>query len=214
MRFSLLDILLPRETKFFTMLIQQSEVVLEGCKAFSELVSKFDSLSESEILLQLKAINNLEQKGDDIEHKIIEELHKTFITPIDREDIHTIAISIDRILDILNGIAKKIEIYKIRQLPKNVINFNSIIIEIVSDMLALIAGLQSKKNITAIIQKMHSLENKADYLFHMSLADLFANETNAVTIIKHKEIYEHLEEIVDSVDFIGKIVRGIVVKVG
>lgn len=214
MRFSLLDILLPRETKFYTMLNQQAEVLRDGCRAFNALLSGFNNFSEEEIKQKLGEINDIEQKGDNVEHQIIEELHKTFITPFDREDIHHMAINIDKCLDVLNSIAKKIEIYKIRTMPHNVSKFSEIIMEIVNEMVVLTAALKNKKDINAIVGKMHALENKADYLFHMSVADLFSSETDAVTIIKFKEIYEHLEQIVDSIDFIGKIVRGIIVKVG
>lgn len=214
MRFSLLDILLPRETKFYTLLCQQAEVLKEGCRAFTALVAAIDTLSEEDIKKRLHEINEIEQKGDNLEHLIIEELHKTFITPLDREDIHIMAINIDKCLDVLNSIAKKIEIYKIRTLPANVAKFTDIIMEIVGEVGELMASLKTKKNINPIIGKMHALENKADYLFHMSVADLFASENNAVYIIKFKEIYEHLEEIVDSIDFIGKLVRGVMVKVG
>jgi uncharacterized protein len=214
MRFSLLDILLPRETKFYTLLCQQADVLKEGCRAFTTLVATIDSLSEEDIKKRLHEINEIEQKGDNLEHHIIEELHKTFITPLDREDIHIMAINIDKCLDVLNSIAKKIEIYKIRTLPANVAKFTDIIMEIVGEVGELMTALKTKKNINTIIGKMHALENKADYLFHMSVADLFASENNAVYIIKFKEIYEHLEEIVDSIDFIGKLVRGVMVKVG
>jgi uncharacterized protein len=214
MRFSLLDILLPRETKFYTMLSKQADILKEGCSAFAALVSTIDTLSEEEIKKKLGEINSIEQKGDDIEHLIIEELHKTFITPIDREDIHLVTINLDKCLDILNSIAKKIEIYRIRTLPHDVTKFTDIIAEMVTEVGNLVAAIKTKKEINAIIGKMHAIENKADYLFHMSVADLFTREKDAVQIIKFKEIYEHLEEIVDSMDFIGKLVRGVMVKVG
>jgi uncharacterized protein len=214
MRFSLLDILLPRETKFYTMLSKQADILKEGCSAFTALVTTIDTLNEEEIKKKLGEINSIEQKGDDIEHQIIEELHKTFITPIDREDIHLVTINLDKCLDILNSIAKKIEIYKIRTLPHDVTKFTDIIREMVTEVGNLVAAIKTKKEINAIIGKMHAIENKADYLFHMSVADLFTREKDAVQIIKFKEIYEHLEEIVDSMDFIGKLVRGVMVKVG
>jgi predicted phosphate transport protein (TIGR00153 family) len=214
MRFSLLDILLPRETKFYTMLSKQADILKEGCSAFTALVTTIDTLNEEEIKKKLGEINSIEQKGDDIEHQIIEELHKTFITPIDREDIHLVTINLDKCLDILNSIAKKIEIYKIRTMPHDVTKFTDIIREMVTEVGNLVAAIKTKKEINAIIGKMHAIENKADYLFHMSVADLFTREKDAVQIIKFKEIYEHLEEIVDSMDFIGKLVRGVMVKVG
>ncbi|MFZ2656100.1 MAG: DUF47 family protein, partial [Victivallales bacterium] len=150
-----------------------------------------------------------------IEHHIIDELHKTFITPLDREDIHLIAINIDKSLDILNSIARKFEIYGVKKVPVNVCRFADVIVEISIELRNLFMALEKKENVNDIVRKMHELENKADTLFYTSVAELFSdNKHSPVDIIKFKEIYEHLESIVDSVDFIGKIVRGVAVKQG
>ena len=158
-------------------------------------------------------IKDCEIKGDEIEQKILHELNKTFITPIDREDIHTLAINIDRATDILNSISRKIEIYNIRQVPSNVFKFSDIIVRIANNLEEVVSSLKHKKNIATIAKNMHELENEADELFHKSMAELF-NEKDAIYIIKFKEMYEHLESVVDAIDYAGKIVRGIKVKQG
>jgi predicted phosphate transport protein (TIGR00153 family) len=215
MKFNILDLLLPREVKFFKYMISQAEIFIEGCELFKKLATTIDKISEDEAKNIILRINEFEQKGDDLEHKIIDELHKTFITPLDREDIHSIAINIDKSLDILNSISRKFEIYGIRNVPINVCRFADVIVEISIELRNLFTALESKKDINDIVKRMHGLENKADTLFYTSVAELFSNgKYNPVEIIKYKEIYEHLESIVDSVDFIGKIVRGIAVKQG
>lgn len=214
MRFNLLDLLLPREVKFFKYMSRQAEIFIEGCEAFAELVSRVETMSEAEIRERVARIKEFEQEGDDMEHKIIDELHKTFITPLDREDIHLIVINVDKSLDILNSISRKFEIYAIRDVPANVREFSAIIVEISVELRKLFAALEAKANLNQIVKRMHELENKADNLFYSSVAELFRGSHSPVEIIKFKEIYEHLESIVDSVDFIGKIVRGIVVKQG
>ena len=215
MKFNILDLLLPREVKFFKYMIRQAEIFIESCELFKKLTTTIDKISEDEAKNIILRINEFEQKGDDLEHKIIDELHKTFITPLDREDIHSIAINIDKSLDILNSISRKFEIYGIRNVPINVCRFADIIVEISIELRNLFAALENKKDINENVRRMHELENKADTLFYTSVAELFSNgKYNPVEIIKYKEIYEHLESIVDSVDFIGKIVRGIAVKQG
>jgi uncharacterized protein Yka (UPF0111/DUF47 family) len=193
----------------------QADIFIDGCELFRKLATTIDKISEEEAKNIILRINEFEQKGDDLEHLIIDELHKTFITPLDREDIHSIAINIDKSLDILNSISRKFEIYGIRNVPINVCRFADIIVEISIELRNLFAALESKKNINENVRRMHELENKADTLFYTSVAELFSNgKYNPVEIIKYKEIYEHLESIVDSVDFIGKIVRGVAVKQG
>ena len=215
MKFNILDLLLPREVKFFKYMTNQAEIFIEGCELFKKLATTIDKISEDEAKNIIKRINEFEQKGDDLEHLIIDELHKTFITPLDREDIHSIAINIDKSLDILNSISRKFEIYGVRNVPINVCRFADIIVEISIELRNLFASLEKKQDINDIVRRMHELENKADTLFYTSVAELFSdNKYSPVDIIKFKEIYEHLESIVDSVDFIGKIVRGIAVKQG
>jgi len=215
MKFNVLDFLLPREVKFFKYMTSQAETFIESCEVFKKMVTSIDTAGEEETKNMIKRINELEQKGDDIEHHIIDELHKTFITPLDREDIHLIAINIDKSLDILNSIARKFEIYGVKKVPVNVCRFADVIVEISIELRNLFMALEKKENVNDIVRKMHELENKADTLFYTSVAELFSdNKHSPVDIIKFKEIYEHLESIVDSVDFIGKIVRGVAVKQG
>ncbi len=213
-RINILDLLLPRETKFFHFLNEQARIYVEGCVIFHSLVSNIEKLNLEEIKEKLVLIKDAEMRADTVEMKVIDELHKTFITPIDREDIHTIVLNTDRATDILNSIAQKITMYDIRKVPDNVIKFADIIVEIAKEVENLFTALEKRGEITAISEKMHRLENNADYLFRLSIAQLFKEETNPIEIIKFKEIYEHLEAVVDATDYIGKIVRGVVVKRG
>jgi uncharacterized protein Yka (UPF0111/DUF47 family) len=214
MKFNVLDLLLPRETKFYKYFDQQVDYLLEGSRIFRDLLSQISTLDETTIKGKLRAIQICEQRGDEIEVTIIDELHKTFITPIDREDIHLIAISIDRALDILNSIARKFDIYAMRTVPKYANDFAEIIVQISVELGNLMRALGKRSNVNELVAKMHKLENQADDLFHLGMAELFKNFKDPVEIIKYKEVYEHLESIVDSVDFIGKMVRGIIVKLG
>ncbi|HBW47707.1 TPA: hypothetical protein DEF17_07235 [bacterium] len=214
MKINILDLLLPRETKFFDLMHQMTDLLLESANIFKNLVISIDSMEDYEVKMRLTEIKTCEGRGDDLEHNIIVELHKTFITPLDREDIHTMTINIDRALDILNCISQKFEVYNIHTVPKNVCNFAGIIIEIVTVLGELIDALKKKEPIEEKVKKMHEIENKADHLFHSSMAELFTGKYNPVEIIKLKEVYEQLEEIVDVVDYIGKFVRGMMVKVG
>lgn len=210
----ILDLLLPRETKFFDYINQQFRYLIEGCKVFNDLVSNIECLSEEEIRKKLQEIKNYEKKGDEIELKILDELNLTFITPLDREDIHTLSINVDRALDILNSISRKIEIYNIRQVPANVCRFASIIVAIAEQAAALVKPLREKKNIREEFVKIHALELEADELFHVSMAELFDGNNHPIFIIKFKEVYEHLESVVDAIDYVGKVIRGINVKQG
>jgi uncharacterized protein len=214
MGFNILDLLLPRETKFFTFLNQQVDSLIEGCKVFNKLVANIEQLSEDDIKKKLSIIKDCELNGDKMEVTIIKELNETFITPLDREDIHLIVINVDKALDILTSISRKFEIYNIRKVPLNVVRFSEIIVNIAQQLGELMRLLETKKNIDDHVKKLHTLENDGDYLFHISMAELFNEQNNPIDIIKFKEVYEHLEYVIDSIDYVGKLIRGIKVKAG
>lgn len=208
----ILDILLPRETKFFKFMAQQIDVLYKASLLFKDIISNIETLKEEDLKQKLAQIKAYEKEGDALELTIIIELEKTFITPLDREDIHTIALALDRALDILNSIAQKIDIYQIRKAPKNAPHFADLIIQISNELKAIIPALEKRENLETIVTKMHSLENNADYLFHCSMADLFSDHYSPIEIIKFKELYEHLEDVVDAIDFIGKKAQSIMIK--
>jgi uncharacterized protein len=211
---NIFDFLLPKETKFYSFMEQQVEHLVCSTGIFKELVDNIKDMSEDQIREKLVKIKECETCGDQVEHNILNELKKTFITPIDREDIHTLAINIDRANDILNSISRKIEIYNIREAPDNVRKFADIIVKITKQMETTVKRLAKKENIDEVVHKMHELENEADELFHVSMAELFNDGHDPIYILKFKEFYEHLETVVDAVDYVGKLIRGIRVKHG
>jgi uncharacterized protein len=214
MRINLIDLLLPRETKFYHLLNEMGQLLVLSCHTFRDLVVKIDSLSDEEIKQRLSTIKDCEQKGDKLEVRILNELDQTFITPIDREDIQTMTLQLDKSLDILNGISRKIEMYNVKQMPQNVLKFADIITKIVDLAGELIHDLQAKKDVREKVERMHKLENDGDDQFHASMAELFSSEDKYQTIemTKFKEIYEHLESVIDSIDYFGKLIRGIRMK--
>jgi predicted phosphate transport protein (TIGR00153 family) len=214
MGFNFFDLLLPREGKFFDYLSQQTANLLEGCCLFEKSIACLEQSSDEEKKRYFAAIKECERTGDLLEIKILDELNDTFITPIDREDIHSIVTEIDTALDILNGTARKMEVYGINNVPDNIKEFTGIIVSIVKELAVIINGLKNKVPIKDGIANMHKMENEADELFHQCMFNLFTNGFDAVEIVKLKEIYERLESVVDVVDRIGKMIRGIKVKTG
>jgi len=211
MSFNIANLLLPKENKFFDYLSEQSGNLLAGCSLFKECL---ETSSEEEQKRYFALIKECERRGDVLEMKILDELNDAFITPLDREDIHAITTEIDTALDILNGTVRKMDVYLIKSVPQKVKTFADIIVSIVKELQSLIDSLKRKSTIKAGIANMHKIENEADELFHQCMFELFSNSFSSVEIIKMKEIYERLESVVDVVDRIGKMIRGIKVKQG
>jgi uncharacterized protein Yka (UPF0111/DUF47 family) len=172
------------------------------------------SMSDEDASAAFAVIKEFERKGDIIEREVIRELNATFITSIDREDIHEIVVKTDKAMDGVYGLARRFEIYTLRTIPPEVIGFCEIMVDIAYELINLMKALQSRHGLAGIIDKMHTLENRGDDTLHQGLGNLFNHEEDPAHIIKFKEIFEMLEEVIDSIDHIGKIVRGILVKLG
>ena len=214
MGFNLLDLLLPKEGKFFTLLERQASLLTTISVTFKSFLGQLEDLNEDDVRKRLLAIRDLENQADQVETTIIDELAKTFITPIDREDIHSLTTQIDTAIDGINGVARKIGTYHIKKASSRVFRFAELIVESAQEIQVLLRLLQEKKVTFASIEKIHQIETQADDLFFECMADLFAKEDNPIKIIKNKELYEQLEHVIDSIDIVAKSIRGIVVKQG
>lgn len=214
MKFNILDLLLPREIKFYTYLNQQAEVVLEISGFFKTFMENIHTMNENGRKREIAKIKELEKKGDEIEKQIVDELNKTFITPFDREDIYTIAIHTDKAVDNVNRVAKKISMYSIAEVPADVHKFCEIIVELSKELRNLMDALPTRKGASEIIRIMKSLESRGDDTFNQSMARLFTEQTPPLHIIKFKEIYELLEAVSDSIYYVAKLIRGVIIKLG
>ncbi len=213
MKFNIFDLLLPRETKFYTMLNKQAETLNSAAKEFRELAANLHASQNDAALKNLVCIKELTKAGDKQEKAIIDELDMTFITPLDREDINRLSMLLDNSLDFINSLSQMLDIYAIHQMPPAVMSFCDILVGITAENLNLIAGLEARKGLSQTIRVMHEFEKRGDDTFHQGMARLFESES-PVEIIKFKSVYESLEDTIDSVDLIGKTIRSIMIKLG
>jgi len=214
MKFNILDLLLPRETKFYAMLNKQADILQKTSVEFRLLVTNLQDESRNDAALKnLVSIKELVKSEDKIEKTIVDELDKTFITPLDREDINRIAMQIGTSLDLINSVSQMLDIYSIHKTPAAVLSFCDILVGISAENINLINALEKRKGIPQIVRLMHEFEKRGDDLFHQGMARLFESES-PIEIIKFKSVYEALEDTIDSVDMIGKTIRSIMIKLG
>ena len=204
--------LIPKEEKFFEMLTEQSENVLEGAKELKNFVNSYEKLERSERKAKAQAIKNIEHKGDEITHKIIERLNKTFITPIDKDDIHQMAVLLDDVIDLINGVGLRFVLLGIERIDDYIIKLTELILNAVNELNKSIVDLRKLKEMKEHYIRMHSIENEADEVYHEALSDLFHYHKNSIDIIKYKEIYELLEKITDKCEEVTHVIESIVVK--
>lgn len=201
--------LIPQEKIFFTLLGKESKVVLKGVTALSSLLKNYTSIAQKR-----KNIKIIEEEADDVVHEIYDRLAKTFITPMDHEDIARLASFYDDVLDLADAVAAKLYLYRVRKPDSVMRKFCDILLAQVRqiDSALLYLAKMDQKEIDRRCTETHRLENVADDLLDHSLASLFNNGRNLREVIKLKEIYEFFEEATDKCEHVTNILRHTVMK--
>jgi len=196
--------LVPKDKKFFPLFEEASSNLIEIATNLHEAVNL--PLKEREVLFQ--KIDALEQKGEDITRQTSLELSRNFITPFDREDIHSLITSIDNVADNLHGAASRMRLYQVDKITKSIRKLTEINLEACQNIdvaVRELRDLKKIKNITDACVRINKLENK-------SVLDLFENETDAKNIIKYKEVLSVLETAADKCKSVASVLESISVK--
>jgi hypothetical protein len=211
--------LLPKETSFFDFFEQHVALTLEGVKEFQSLVGarengrrKEDGTSAASVA---KRILEIEHETDVITHRCIEALHKTFITPMDRDDIHRLITTMDDIMDSIEAATDRMMLYEVKEITPEAREFASVLVSSVEEVQKAVAGLRNLKKadeVLATCVRINKLENEADTILRRALARLFKEEANAVEVIKWKEIYENLENAADVCEDVANIIEGVIIE--
>jgi predicted phosphate transport protein (TIGR00153 family) len=210
---SIFQYFVPKDKKIFSPLFEQaaSNVVVMAT-ILVEMVNS-PSLETREELN--KQIDKLENRGDEITHQIYLELGKNFITPFDREDIHALTTAIDDVADNIQEASNRMSLYRIDDFNESIKKLSELILQSTVDMEKAIKELKDLKNVRAIADsciRINSLENQADYVFGRAVADLFLYETDAIRLIKYKEILSSLETATDMCEDAANVMESILVK--
>jgi len=203
----------PKEPKFFPILKEMSDVMLVASDLIIECVQNDDHEKAIEFY---KKIKEQEKKGDALSNKVFDELNSTFITPFDREDINHLSNRMDDVTDYINSCAKRIVLYNPKHLPESALELAKLIREgaicIGKAVDELDVLKKNAKKIKEYCAELHDIENRADDVYEHFIIELFENEKNGIEIIKLKEIMYELEKATDATEYVGKIIKTIIVK--
>jgi predicted phosphate transport protein (TIGR00153 family) len=201
---------IPREGKFFELFNASAEQSVKGAKAFRAML---DDLGNAEA--HAHELKQIEHTGDEITHMTVELLHKTFITPLDRDEIHQLIATMDDIIDYLEDAALRVHQYGLTQAPQEAIELTDICIRSVECIERAVKKLHDLSFTNGILQEcieINRLENKADNVLAMAKAKLFKEEQDTRQLIKLKEIFELLESVTDRCEDVANIIEGIVLE--
>jgi predicted phosphate transport protein (TIGR00153 family) len=202
--------MIPKEEKFFDLFYELAIKIEEGGELFLDMVEHYE-YSEQKIA----KLKELEQEADVITHKTYEKMHKTFLTPIDREDIYTLVNKMDSILDMVEASAARMSLYKVKVPAKEIIDQAKILNKAIKKVKYIVHAMKNMKNAKMILDacvEINTLENEGDIVMRMTMTRLFEQEKDPIELIKWKEIFERIEEAIDVCEDVANVVEGIVLK--
>jgi predicted phosphate transport protein (TIGR00153 family) len=201
---------MPREEKFFDLFEESARNAVKTAKKLQKLLETWENVGG-----KVAEITELEHVGDTITHQVMRQLHRTFVTPFDREDIALLAHSMDDITDFIQASADAMLIYKVGPPGDRAKELAAIIVQAAIEVEKAMLELRGRKGLDHLephLVEINRLENEADGIYRAAIAELFDNATNIPDIIKWREIYEHMETATDRSEDVANVLEGVALK--
>ena len=200
----------PKDKKFAALFEQSAQNAVKIAQQLRDMVYVWENIKE-----RVEVITDLEHQGDAITHQIMAQLHRSFITPFDREDIAVLAHSLDNVNDFIQAAADTMLLYKIEKPTDRAKEQADIIVQAVSEVEMAVSEMHGKIERNPLIKRcveINRLENVADDVYRSAIAELFADSGDIAYLVKWRDIYQHMENAVDSCEDIADILEGVVLK--
>ncbi len=201
---------IPREESFFGLFEQSAQNMVKAAQGLKKMVDTGGDIEE-----RVGEITELEHQGDTITHQIIAQVHRTFVTPFDREDIALLAQTLDDVTDFIHAAADAMLIYKVECSTPRAKELADIIVQAAAEVERAMPQLRHPGELKHILQRcveINRLENMADRVFRSAMGELFNDSTDFAYIIKWREIYEHMEEATDRCEDVANVLEGVALK--
>ncbi|PYP36209.1 MAG: DUF47 domain-containing protein [Gemmatimonadetes bacterium] len=200
--------LLPREEEFFDLF---TEVANRNKEAAGYLRKLFETSADRRTP-HIEALKRLEHEADQVTHEVVNRLDRTFITPLDREDIHQLASDLDDVMDAMDGTARRAQIFRLGAAPQGVLRLVEVLQRMMDVLLEAVSRLKKGDDVMKYCVEAKQLEEEGDAIYHEALGQLFAKEQDAIELIKWKEIYDNLEGTLDQAEDVANVVESITIK--
>ena len=195
---------------FFDLFVDTAEAICKTARMLEDLMTNYCNINH-----KIKAIEDMEHECDQYVHRILEQLNKSFITPIDREDIHLIAKELDNITDAIESTAHRFYMLNVKNIREESKILANLIVLCTAELREVMVDLKNMKKSTMLrkrIIEVNRLENEGDEIFRNAITQLFASENDPLEVIKWKEIYEYLENTLDACEDVANIAEGVIMK--
>jgi predicted phosphate transport protein (TIGR00153 family) len=201
---------IPREEKFFTLFDDGAQNMVRAAQELKSLVDTWENVGE-----KVEGITALEHHGDSVTHQIMAQLHRTFVTPFDREDIAFLANSLDEVTDSIHAAADAMFLYKIDKPSQRARELADVIVQAAAEVESALLTLQHHAKLAQVLERcveINRLENMADRVFRSAMAELFDDSSDIPYIIKWREIYEYMEAATDRCEDVADVLEGVALK--
>jgi hypothetical protein len=201
---------LPKTEDFITLFDMASANIVEAVCLFREVAGDLTRVATG-----IEKLKDLEHQGDRITHETLDKLNTTFITPFDREDIHTLATRLDDILDATDAAGQRLIVYRITKVPPKFLELADLLVESAKEVQKAVLALPDRKKLTSAISscvEINRLENEADVVHREALAELFDNAHDAIEVVKLKDLFSFLEEATDRCEDVANVIETIIMK--
>jgi uncharacterized protein len=199
--------LIPRDVTFFHMFAEMAGNLGDGARLLRQTLHDFQNVEA-----QVQELKAIEHRGDEMTHNILTKLNQTFITPFDREDIYRLASSLDDVLDFVYAAGVRMVMYKIKSAPEAASQLADIIVRQCDQLLPAVTGMEKHDQVLKYCVEINRLENEADAVARTAIGILFDQETDPISLIKLKELYEVLETATDKAEDVANVLEGVVLK--
>jgi uncharacterized protein len=199
--------LIPREERFYEDFSAMAEQIRHGAELLEQMMAPDRPLWD-----KADEIKEVEHKCDFLTHEIIQRLNRTFVTPLDREDIHALARSLDDVMDAIDASASIVRLYNIESLRPGARELTRLVLDCAEQVVCAIKALEKRRGVAECAVEINRLENEADRAHQAAVQALFRDEKDAIAIIKWKEILDFLEQATDRCEDVANVLEGVVVK--
>ncbi|HYR45419.1 MAG TPA: DUF47 family protein [Thermoanaerobaculia bacterium] len=198
---------LPRDEKYFDRFTDMAVRIHESARILDGFFS-----GEAPVARVADQVKRLEHECDEISHEILRGIDRTFITPIDREDIHQLAVRLDDVIDLIDGTVRRLSLFKISEPTAVSRPLSQTIVQITAEMVEAVSALRKQKGVVEHCIRMKQLENQGDVAYHEAVASLFAGQIDPIEVIKWKDIYENMEGCIDQAEAVAHVLESVVLK--
>jgi predicted phosphate transport protein (TIGR00153 family) len=198
---------LPRDDKYFEQFTALAVRIHEAAKILDQFFRE-----ESPVATVADSIKRLEHECDEISHEILRGIDRTFITPIDREDIHRLAVRLDDVIDLIDGTIRRISLFKIEKPTAISQSLCRLIVKTTRELVEAVSQLRKQKGVMEHCVRIKQIENEGDVVYHDAIASLFSDDLPAIEVIKWKEVYDNMERCIDSCVAVAHVLESVVLK--